>query len=89
MTTEILNDLLKPGATLTIESNLFDEYYCQVASKGEKVTIKEVVKTKGRWSRFFADDSCYIPEKIDGIKLEGKRGIWFLSAFEETKNIKQ
>lgn len=79
---------LTAGSELTFSGNYFDEYYCQMASKGEKAIIKEVVKTKGRWSNFFAGDSYYIPERIDGVKLAGKRGIWFLSAFEETKNIK-
>lgn len=85
MTTEKLKEILKPGNKLTIESNLFDEYYCQVAMKGEKVTISEVVMTKGRWSNFFSDYAMYIEEKIDGVRLEEKRGVYFLSAFEETK----
>ncbi len=77
---------IKKGSILTISGDIFDIGGWIIFTNGQKVKIKEVLKTPARWSNFF---NMYMPERIDGIKLNGHYGIWFLNTFEETKNIKQ
>ena len=67
------------GDTLTYKSDFFGASGLIFNHKGDKVIVREVVKTPGRWGYF-----NWIDESIDGVKLEGENGITFLSAFVET-----
>ena len=77
---------IKKGITLTISGDIFDIGGFIIFENNKKVKVKEVLKTPSKWSNFF---STHMPERIDGIKLVGHYGIWFLNTFNETKNIKQ
>lgn len=72
---------LKKGQKLTIASDIIGNSGSITFKKGDKVTVSEVIKTKRRWSEFF---NMFLPETIDGVKINEAYGIWFLSAFEET-----
>jgi hypothetical protein len=77
---------IKKGITLTIDGEIISQSGHISFKDGDKVKVKEVLKTPEKWSNFY---NMYIPERIDGIKLFGKYGIWFLNTFKETKHIKQ
>lgn len=77
---------IKKGTTLTINGDIFGIGGWTIFENNQKVKIKEVLKTPSKWSNAF---NMYMPERIDGIKLVGYYGIWFLNTFNETKHIKQ
>jgi hypothetical protein len=57
----------------------------KLTKDGRVVTVREVCKSGGRYGR--GDYSNFwIPETIDGFKLEEEYGIWFPVAFEETRH---
>lgn len=76
---------IKVGMELTIDGHIFDIGGNSIFNKDEKVKVRQVLKEAGKWSTFF---NVWIPERITGIKLKGKYGIWFLNTFKETKHLK-
>jgi hypothetical protein len=77
---------IEVGTELTIDHQIISSSGAIAFNKGHKVTVRDVVKIAGNWSYHLPD--IWIPEKILGVKLEDEYGIWFLSAFTETKNMK-
>jgi len=73
---------LKAGDTLTYKSDFFGASGLIFNHKGDKVIVREVIKTPGRWGYF-----NWIEESIDGIKIEGENGIMNLSSFIETSKL--
>ncbi|MEK6883290.1 MAG: hypothetical protein AABY22_26925 [Nanoarchaeota archaeon] len=72
------------GCTLTVANEVFNEAGT-VFEKGQKVEVEAVIRTAGRWARFH---NGWIPAKIDGVRIKGTAGMWFLKTFEETNNFK-
>lgn len=72
---------LGAGCRLTIREDIVTCYGAIIFKKGQQVKVSEVVKTEGRWARF---GGYWIPEKIDGVRIAGHIGLWYLSCFEET-----
>jgi hypothetical protein len=75
---------LRAGAVLTIDHDTITSSGQLGFKKGEKVTVREVWKTEEKWSNIY---NVWLDEVIHGVKLENHYGIYFLSLFEETKNI--
>ena len=73
--------LLADGCTLTVRADIVTSYGAIIFKKGQQVKVSEVVKTDGHWARF---GGYWIPEKIDGVRIAGHIGLWYLSCFEET-----
>lgn len=72
---------MKTGDILTFRHEIISETGRIIFHKGDKVLLEEVVKTNGFWGMV---SGCWIEEKVEGIRIEGKRGIWSLDSFEET-----
>lgn len=69
------------GVTLTIRVDIITSYGALIFKAGQKVMVTEVVKRPGHWARF---GGYWIPEKIEGVRVAGQIGLWYLSCFEET-----
>ena len=76
---------LKEGDTLTSDGDVVTMGGDLLFEKGEKCIINEILKTPSRYSSTF---NLQYAEKVDGFKIEGKYGIWFLNTFTETKEFK-
>ena len=74
--------MIAVGDELTVDHDIIDIAGGIALKLGEKVIIREVIKTPSKWSNTF---NMFIPEVIHGVMLEGKYGMWFLSCFVETK----
>jgi hypothetical protein len=74
--------ILTPGNKLTISCDLIDEIGYAVLNKGDIVTIKNIEHKPEHWSNFF---NMFLPEEINGIRLEELDGLYFPSCFEELK----
>ncbi len=76
---------IKVGMELTIDGHIIGIGGWSIFDKDQKVKVSKVLKEPGKWSNFF---NMWIPERITGIKIKGKYGIWFLNTFKETKHLK-
>ncbi len=76
---------LEIGGELTIVHDIFGIGGNYIFRKGQKVTIRDIWKTDGKWSNLY---NYWQPERINGVKLHEESGIWFLDTFEETKTQK-
>ncbi len=75
---------IKKGIKLTVVGDIIDIGGYTIFTKGQRVKVKEVLKTPAKWSNAF---NMYMPERIDGFKLVDHYGIWFVDTFEETKHL--
>jgi hypothetical protein len=70
---------MKKGDTLTIAHDILSLSGEIIFKKDVKIKVREVVKSGG----FYGKVSGYwIDERIDGVKLQGHSGIWFLTCFK-------
>ncbi len=85
MKAELTNEFkLVEDCILTVANEVFNEAGT-VFEKGQKVEVEQVIRTAGRWARFH---NGWIPDKIEGVRIKGVAGMWFLRTFEETNNFK-
>jgi len=75
--------VIKVGNILTIDHEIFSISGQIILAENEKVEVRELWISKGYWSRLCPD--IWIPEKLNGIMLVGKYGIWKPEVFKELK----
>lgn len=73
---------MKSGDVLTVNSEIISQSGKIIFSKGDKVTVSEVIKTGGYYGK---TAGYFIPERMVGVKLVGHYGIWFNIFVEDEK----
>ncbi len=76
--TEKKHNSITAGCELTLNSDIINISGKIIFKKGHKVVVREVLKSGGYWGKM---SGYWIDERIDGVKLEGRYGIWSLSTF--------
>jgi hypothetical protein len=75
--------VIKVGDILTVDNEIFSIGGRIILAENERVEVRELWISEGRWSRLCPD--IWIPEKLNGVMLVGKHGIWQPEIFKELK----
>jgi len=75
-----MSEKIEPGDKLISKVDIINIAGGVIISKGQEVTIRQVLTTPAHWSKICPD--IWVPEKIDAIRLKGIYGDWQLGVFD-------